>query len=284
MENTKKKVNILAIILIVIVLVLLGIIIFLILDRGKTSKEKESIKNKYVDTTWYLYINDEYSDSKIEFNKNTYKVISGTEISQEGSYYSYDGCVVLENSDDIALALFEVDNNLCFVKDKCYDSKGIFYSSKDRKPDESDNSARKSSFVLYAEKVITAVQTQFIYDSEMGELDKAGVYVYDITTDLSLTSTGSYSGYVVVDNTLIDDPSYYLYLHDNEFMILGYNVTYRNMPTIEDVEKYDSKEALEVMKTAYYPCQKVWNIIDPSKSNKEYGRCSNRTGFTIEQN
>ena len=116
------------------------------------------------------------------------------------------------------------------------------------------NSARKSSFVLYCEKVVTAVQTQFTYDNSLGNLHGAGLYVYDIATDLSLTSTGSYVGYVVVDNRDVDHPHYVLYMHDNNYEIYAYDVTAWKMPEAGNVNSLNNSSATSKMGTQKTAC------------------------------
>lgn len=93
------------------------------------------------------------------------------------------------------------------------------------------NQARKQSFALYVDKVVTAVQTQYTYDSNGGAIQGAGFYVYDITQDLGLTSTGSYKGYVVVNAYDVDNPKYIIELYDNNYILHNYNVSDYGMPT-----------------------------------------------------
>lgn len=105
------------------------------------------------------------------------------------------------------------------------------------------NNARKSSFVLYVEKVVGATQTQYMYDANGGPLKGAGVYVYNIETDLNLTTTGSYRGYVVVDATVVDKPVYHVFLHDDNYQVIGASVSDANtMPTASDVKAYVQSE------------------------------------------
>jgi len=155
------------------------------------------------------------------------------------------------------------------------------------------NSARKSSFVLYAEKVITAVQTQFVYDNELGALSGAGLYVYDITSDLSLTSTGSNVGYVVVDNRNVDKVNYILYLHDNNYMVLQWDVNAWGMPKVENVSSYNSATASSQMATSKVACQDWANTTIVVNEDGTEGRstktgddatdyeCFNRQGYLI---
>ncbi len=173
------------------------------------------------------------------------------------------------------------------------------------------NSARKSSFVLYCEKVVTAVQTQFTYDNSLGNLHGAGLYVYDIGTDLSLTSTGSYVGYVVVDNrNTVNPPHFILYMHDNNYEIYNWDVTAWKMPEAGDVKSLNNASAIEKMPTIKTACDH-WAMnkgtileLDTAQddslkgANKLYGpntcqeagklesdtciTCFNREGFIIE--
>lgn len=46
------------------------------------------------------------------------------------------------------------------------------------------NTARKKAFVMYVDKIVTAVQAQYLYDANGGAIQGAGFYVYDITSDL----------------------------------------------------------------------------------------------------
>ena len=90
--------------------------------------------------------------------------------------------------------------------------------------------ARRQSFVIAIDKYVTAVQQQFMSDSSFGDAKSAGVYVYNITTDLGLNSTGSNQGYVIVDARDSSNVQYYITMHDNNFQILHYNITQQKMP------------------------------------------------------
>ena len=111
---------------------------------------------------------------------------------------------------------------------------------------ETMNTARKNSFVLYIDKVVTAVQTQYTYDANGGAIAGAGYYVYDITTDLNLTSTGSYRGYVLVDAGNVDKVRYIVTLYDNNYEIINYDVTTNGMPTVNtgNVQSYNRNNGM----------------------------------------
>lgn len=140
------------------------------------------------------------------------------------------------------------------------------------------NSARKSSFVLYVDKVVTAVQTQYMYDANGGAIAGAGYYVYDITQDLNLTSTGNYKGYVVVDATNVDEVQYIVSLYDNNYQLLNYNVTLYQMPTVEteSLQPYSVDTVSESASTAVRAC-KAW----VPESEKDTANCYNRKGYLI---
>lgn len=88
---------------------------------------------------------------------------------------------------------------------------------------EAMNNARRKAFVIYAEKAFKDAQIQYVSDSQ-STIPGAGVYIYDIKTDLGSTDTGSYHGYVIVDAEDVDNPQYIVYLWDNNYMIFNYNV------------------------------------------------------------
>ncbi len=85
------------------------------------------------------------------------------------------------------------------------------------------NNARRKTFVIYAEKIFKSTQEQYTMDSQ-STIPGAGVYIYNIKTDLGTADTGSYEGFVIVDAENVDDPQYIIYLWDNNYMIFNYNV------------------------------------------------------------
>ena len=143
------------------------------------------------------------------------------------------------------------------------------------------NNARRQSFALYIEKVVTAVQTQYVYDAATGDIPGAGVYIYDIQEDLDLTSTGSYEGYVLVDATNVDTPEYVIYMHDNNYMISTYNITRSKMPTADSdaIEDYKngSEGYLNNYGNSYKVCEKYTEGRDDVTS------CKTREGYVISE-
>jgi prepilin-type N-terminal cleavage/methylation domain-containing protein len=102
------------------------------------------------------------------------------------------------------------------------------------------NNARRKSFALAIDKYVTAVQSKYITDANFGNLKGAGIYVYNIKSDLGLQSVGDNEGYIVVNATNVDDPVYVIYLHDSNYMIADYAVgTSKNANKLPDKDSED---------------------------------------------
>lgn len=125
--------------------------------------------------------------------------------------------------------------------------------------------ARRKSFALYVDKVVTGVQTQYVYDSNGGDIKGAGLYIYDIKTDLNLTSTGDYEGFVGVNANNVDDIQYMIFMYDKNYRISGYNVSVSGMPEADSgfitafkndpISQKDVCDALRIeAKTPDAPC------------------------------
>ena len=138
------------------------------------------------------------------------------------------------------------------------------------------DSARASSFILAVDKVVTAVQMQYMYDANVGAIAGSGLYVYNIKEDLELNITDTYNGYVVVDASDVDNVNYIIYIYDETYQLYGYNVSIDGMPTVDDIEAYDSTERMKYASTAVKACNNVKNKISNSKI-----QCYNRFGYLI---
>lgn len=82
--------------------------------------------------------------------------------------------------------------------------------------------ARKKTFMEYVQKVYNTVQSKWVERSLNGIGNPEGVYVYNIKTDLGLSSTGSYGGYVLIFSYASDgevNEDYYLYVWDDQYAI-----------------------------------------------------------------
>lgn len=139
------------------------------------------------------------------------------------------------------------------------------------------NRARKSSFVLYVEKIVNNVQTQYMYDANAGSIQGAGYYVYDITTDLKLNGTGAYRGFVVVNATNVDNVEYIVSLYDNNYQLLNYNISNSGMPTVDTptLVGYNSSQVDEIARTSVRACRTAAGTTSVE--------CYNRNGYIIQE-
>lgn len=150
------------------------------------------------------------------------------------------------------------------------------------------NNARRSSFALYIEKVVTAVQTQYVYDANAGSISGAGYYVYDIKNDLSLTSTGDYNGYVVVDAKTygVDNVHYYINMYDSNYMIIGWDVVDAGMPEADDenaIRPYQAGDVNEKISTQVRACKtSIANTLGDGTSVDNI-ECYNRKGYKLSE-
>ncbi len=79
------------------------------------------------------------------------------------------------------------------------------------------NDAKKKSFQLMAQKILTAATETYMTDDLLGAGGVTKCYTLD---DLGITTSGSYVGYVMVfGSTFVSDntAAYYLYLTDNTY-------------------------------------------------------------------
>lgn len=139
---------------------------------------------------------------------------------------------------------------------------------------EIDKNYSKDSFALYVEKVVTAVQTQYMYDANSGDIAGSGYYVYDIEYDLNLTTTDDYSGYVIADASDVDDVQYIVSIYNYSYQLLNYNVTLYGLPDgdSKEIEEYDSDDVDLNASSQEAACE----AIVPSW---EY--CYNRRGYLV---
>ncbi len=278
MEN-KKDNKVVIIILIIIILVLLGIICYLIMNKPTsinttttTKKTEEKEINNFENTIWHVNSEDS-SSTQFEFlPKNIFKA-TDPYVTINGTYRVYKDIVVLESEEDvIPIVLYIVDDKLC-SDSKCSKEEGILVKGEKKKETNNDE-AKLKNFNLFSERLLTAVETQFVYDNELGALEYGRVYIYDISSDLAITSIGDYKGYIIVD-AFHDgsEPKYYLYLHDSNYMVLGDG----------EVKKYNSEEADKVMSTAVKVCLNKWDELSNGHDarSKEYQKCYNRQGYLL---
>ena len=82
---------------------------------------------------------------------------------------------------------------------------------------------RVKSFSTYAKKAVLATEQRNAEEEMKQRISDKGVYAYSIKDDLDLPNTGSYDGYVVVDDCTEKEKQFYVYLADGEFMAYDFH-------------------------------------------------------------
>lgn len=107
--------------------------------------------------------------------------------------------------------------------------------------------------------------------NSVSTIHNPGVYIYDIKMDLDYRGLDKYKGYIVADDSNLDNPKYIAYLHDEDFYISGFTVT----------NSYDYPETMELR---HYDFGK-YNPIDYGEKEicSLYGKsiCYNSKGESI---
>ena len=85
---------------------------------------------------------------------------------------------------------------------------------------ETMENARKGTFKIYAQKVLTKAEETFQSDILLGNIDATGSTCYDFTK-LGLTRSGNYRGKVSVTYDDQLKPTFKLWLSDNSYSVNG---------------------------------------------------------------
>jgi type IV pilus assembly protein PilA len=71
------------------------------------------------------------------------------------------------------------------------------------------STSRVRSFSIYARKSVTATEKTNAEEELAQKITGKGIYTYSIKDDIGFSSTGSYDGYIVVDNCTQDTKQFY---------------------------------------------------------------------------
>ncbi len=123
------------------------------------------------------------------------------------------------------------------------------------------STAKKKSFVTYADRINTLADSKFLSENMMNNAKGDGCYIYNIETDFDLNNTGDYKGYVLLsinDNKI----KYYYTLWSNDYMLIAYNytesITYNGnkKSMVEALETYNEsrKDELTPASLCNYAC------------------------------
>ena len=84
------------------------------------------------------------------------------------------------------------------------------------------STSRVRSFSIYARKSVNATEKTNAEEELAQKITGKGIYTYSIKDDIGFSSTGSYDGYIVVDNCTQDTKQFYVYLSDGTYMVHDY--------------------------------------------------------------
>ena len=105
--------------------------------------------------------------------------------------------------------------------------------------------SKKKTFLEYVQKIYSTAHTKWLQETSMdgGLYEGEGMYVFNIRTDLGLSSTGSYKGYVCVvpANQVVEETQILVGLYDNNYMT----------QTIVSDEGEDTKDRYYINYTLY---------------------------------
>lgn len=120
------------------------------------------------------------------------------------------------------------------------------------------NNAKKKSFQIYGERVLSSVMNAYESDSLLGNTSPkqySGLPCYDLS-DLKLETTGNYAGFVTVNHSDVGNTTIYkIYLSDSTY---GYNGE-----TSEDVYNFPEK-----IHTSNEDITAINNIVGKSGSSQ----------------
>ncbi len=113
--------------------------------------------------------------------------------------------------------------------------------------------AKQKSFVEYITKVYTAAQDKYMSDQLFN--GDASCIVYKVKTDLGLSNTGTYDGFVLIGSKDKDgDQKYYITLWNDEYKVYGLDYKKVDKAKLEDfVDENDDDLKIDGV-AKYYDC------------------------------
>ena len=102
--------------------------------------------------------------------------------------------------------------------------------------------AKRKSFKEYADKIVNEATKKYLSDELLGSTGSACM-LYDIESDLGLSSTGNYKGYILVKSGINNSNEYYLTLWDGDYLIYGqkYDTSFDENSVKKYIEDEDVK-------------------------------------------
>ena len=132
---------------------------------------------------------------------------------------------------------------------------------------------KRAEFSIMAQQILAAVQTQYMYDSTLGNIKGNGIFIYDLE-DLSVSAPG-YTGGILVDGRKADGTQYIFFLHSKDYQLVNYNVTKRRMPQDDNIEIYNADYCDRTMYNKKLICDTY------NSKNDSNDICYNAKGETV---
>ena len=123
--------------------------------------------------------------------------------------------------------------------------------------------SKKNAFMEYADKVVDLAEKKNITSDMENSKSSIKCTIYNIKSDLGLSNTGNYEGYILVKTTDVnEDDEYVITMWDDNYILRPYNynnkINYMNeQSNIPDaIEKFDKslKEELTIESLCEYGC------------------------------
>ena len=132
--------------------------------------------------------------------------------------------------------------------------------------------AERNAFISYVKQVAKDTETQYIYDSNIGNALGSGYFIYDIKTDIGYKNTLKYEGYVVVDTTE-KETKYIVFLHNDILSLVDFDKD--DFIEEANITRYNDEIYDKYFKSVSTICKHV-------KKNTNY-KCLHRNGYEITE-
>lgn len=140
--------------------------------------------------------------------------------------------------------------------------------------------ARKKAFTEYTDKVILNTQKQVLESETLGT-PVNGCKIYKIKSDLGLTNTGDYDGYVLFKRDGLNEEVYYITMWDKHYALSRYNYSKKinssgeNVEILDDLKTYNESltEELSISNLCGFGCTEcsASDEVIAGKNNTLYG-------------
>ena len=101
--------------------------------------------------------------------------------------------------------------------------------------------AKRKGFAEYVDKIFLTTQKQ-VMEEDINGNPVVGCRTFYIKTDLGLSNTGNYDGFVLVKNEGNEEMKYYITMHDDEYKIEAY--LYNGELDVNNIERWSKNDEL----------------------------------------